>query len=202
MSCSPFDLKDYFLQELPSAQRMQVAAHVKSCLACGEELERLQLTGAALFSLRDEEIPQRIAFVSDQIFEPSPVRRWLSGFWGSTARLGFASAALLSVSIIYFAATRPAPAPDRTAVASVAAVTPTPQEVQRQIQQAVAKAVADVEARQAEKTRQLVADFEQRTDETLRSVRWMAGELDASRKRAQVTRVMAMVQPAESGEVK
>src|ERR1019366_2955446 len=65
MSCSPFDLKDYFLQELPSTQRVQVEAHVKSCLTCREELERLQLTGAALFSLRDEEIPQRIAFVSD-----------------------------------------------------------------------------------------------------------------------------------------
>ena len=96
MSCSPFDLKDYFLQELAGAQRVQVEGHVKSCLACREELERLQLTGAALFSLRDEEIPQRIAFVSDQIFEPSALRRWFSGFWGSTARLGFASAAMLS----------------------------------------------------------------------------------------------------------
>ena len=92
MSCSPFDLKDYFLRELPSPQRVQVEAHVNNCSTCREELERLQLTEAALFSLRDEEIPQRIAFVSDQIFEPSPVRRWFSGFWGSTARLGFASA--------------------------------------------------------------------------------------------------------------
>ena len=202
MSCSPFDLKDYFLQELPSAQRVRVEAHVKNCLGCREELERLQLTVAALFSLRDEEIPQRIAFVSDQIFEPSPLRRWFSGFWGSTARLGFASAAMLSASIIYFAATRPAPAPGRTAVATVAAVTPSPREIDQQIQQAVSKAVAEVEARQAEKNRQLVADFERRNDEALRSVRWMAGELDANRKRAQVTRVMAMSQPSEGGEVK
>jgi anti-sigma factor RsiW len=202
MSCSPFDLKDYFLHELPSTQRIQVETHVKSCLACREELERLQLTGAALCSLRDEEIPQRIAFVSDRIFEPSPLRRWFSGFWGSTARLAFASAAMLSASIIYFAATRPAPAPDRTAAATVAAVTPSPREIDRQIQQAVSKAVADVETRQAEKTKQLVADFSRRNDETLRSVRWMAGELDANRKRAQVTRVMAMSQPSEGGEVK
>jgi anti-sigma factor RsiW len=203
MSCSPFDLKDYFLQELPSPERVQVEAHVNHCLACRQELERLQLTSAALFSLRDEEIPQRIAFVSDQIFEPSPLRRWFSGFWASTARLGFASALMLSVSIFYFAATRPAPAPDRTAVApTMAAVTPTPQDVQQQIQQAVSKAVAEVEARQSEKTKQLVADFEQRNDDTLRSVRWMAGELDANRKRSQVTRVMALAQPAESGEIK
>jgi hypothetical protein len=165
-------------------------------------LERLQLTEAALFSLRDEEIPQRIAFVSDQIFEPSPLRRWFSGFWGSTARLGFASAAMLTASIFYFAATRPAPAPDRTAVATVAAVTPTSQEVQQQIQQAVSKAVAEVEARQAEKYKQVVADLEQRNDETLKSVRWMASELDASRKRAQLTRIMAMAQPPEGGELK
>ena len=57
-------------------------------------------------------------------------------------------------------------------------------------------------ARQAEQTKQLVADFEQRNDETLKSVRWMAGELDANRKRAQITRVMAMSQPAESGQLK
>ena len=208
MSCSPFDLKDYFLQELLSAQRAQVEAHVKACLTCREELERLQLTGAALFSLRDEEIPQRIAFVSDQIFEPSPLRRWLSGFWCSTARLGFASALMLSASILYFAATRPAPAPGAVAsrsqaVATVSAVTPSPQEVQRQIQQAVSQAVAEVEARQAEKNRQLAADFEHRNDETLRSVRWITSESEADRKRAQVSKRMAMyVQPSESGEVK
>ena len=187
MSCSPFDLKDYFLQELPSAQRIQVEAHVKSCLACREELERLQLTGAALFSLRDEEIPQRIAFVSDQVFEPSALRRWVSGFWGSTARLAFASALLLSASI-FFAATRPAPAPVRMAFAPVAAATPSPQEVQQQIQQAVSKAVAEVEARQAETIKQVSAEFSRRSDEELRSVRWMVGELDANRKRNQVNR--------------
>jgi anti-sigma factor RsiW len=202
MSCSPFDLKDYFLQELPPQERAQVESHVKTCLPCREELERLQLTASALFSLRDEEIPQRIAFVSDPVFEPSPLRRWLSAFWGSSARLAFASALVLSVSVIYFAATRPAPAPGRAVAPIVAAVTPTPQEIQQQIQQAVAKAVAEVEVRQAERNKQLVADFEQRNDETLRSVRWMAGELDATRKRAQVARVTAMVQPAGSGEVR
>ena len=208
MSCSPFDLQDYFLQELPSPERVQVEAHVHHCAACREELERLQLTANALFTLRDEEIPQRIAFVSDQIFEPSPVRRWFSGLWGSTARLGFASALMLSASIFYFAATRPAPAPGAVAtrspaVATTAAAAPTPQEIQQQIQQAVSKAVAEVEARQSEKTRLLVADLERRNDETLRSIRWMTSESEADRKRAQTTRRMAMyVQPSESGEVK
>ena len=73
MSCSPFDLRDYFLKELTDPQQRQVEAHVKTCPPCREELERLRLTEAALSALRDEEIPQRIAFVSDKIFEPSPL---------------------------------------------------------------------------------------------------------------------------------
>jgi len=111
MSCSPFDLRDYFLNELPDAARREVDAHVKSCSACREEMERLRLTETALFALRDEEIPQRIAFVSDPVFERSPWRRWFDAFWGSAARLGFASAAMLSTAILVFAFTRPAPAP-------------------------------------------------------------------------------------------
>src|SRR2546429_9749455 len=116
MSCSPFDLKDYTLKELSDIERKQVDLHVKSCAACREELDRLRLTEAALFSLRDEEIPQRIAFVSDKIFEPSPMRRWLSAFWGQSARLGFASAAMLSAAIVFSATHKPAPALDRNQV--------------------------------------------------------------------------------------
>jgi len=208
MSCSPFDLRDYFLQELPASERQQVDAHVKACVSCREELDRLQLTQAALFTLHDEEIPQRIAFVSDPIFEPSPVRRWFHSFWGSAARLGFASALTLSAAIFYFAATRPAPAPGRPAVPTMAAgappSVPNPQQVQQQIDQAVAKAVADVEARQNAATKQLVAGFETRLQETVRYVQWVEGEADATRKRRQVAahEPLAMVQLDKSGEVK
>ena len=202
MSCSPFDLKDYFLKELPSPQRIQVEAHVTHCAACREDLDRLQLTEAALFSLRDEEIPQRIAFVSDKIFEPSPVRRWLAAFWGSTARLGFASAALLSASIVFFAATRPAPAPNPPAVTqTVAAEVPGKAEIDRQIQQAVARAVADVEARQEKKTTQLVADLEHRSDEMRRSLQLIAGEYEMDRKRLQVSK-LALMPPSGGGDLK
>jgi anti-sigma factor RsiW len=110
MSCSPFDLRDYFLQELANPQQRQVEVHVKTCAPCREELDRLRITEAALRSMADEEIPQRIAFVSDKIFEPSPWRRWLAAFWNSGARLGFASAAMLSASLVLFAL-KPAPAP-------------------------------------------------------------------------------------------
>jgi anti-sigma factor RsiW len=102
MSCSPFDLRDYFLKELPGPEGKQVEVHIKTCAACREELERLQVTEAALFSLRDEEMPQRLAFVSDKIFEPSPVRRAWAALWVSGARLGFASAAMLSAAFVIY----------------------------------------------------------------------------------------------------
>jgi anti-sigma factor RsiW len=206
MSCSPFDLKDYFLQELPPAERTQVEGHVRQCGGCREELERLEITQSALFSVRDEEIPQRIAFVSDPIFEPSPVRGWLGGFWASTARLGFASAAMLSISIFYFAATRPAPAPERAAVSTMAAASPnssvTEAQLDRQIAQAVVKAVAEVEARQDAKTNQLTADLERRSSEMRRSLELAADEYETNRKRDQVKHTADLVQPTERGEIK
>ncbi len=164
MSCSPFDLNDYFLKELPEPERREVESHVRECRPCREELERLRLTEASLFALREEEIPQRIAFVSDKVFEPTPWRRWWAAFWGSAARLAFASSAMLSVAILVFALTRgPAPRPAMTA-ASVSAA-----DVQVQIQAAVDKAVRESEARQAErweKTEKMVADLlnQQRDD--------------------------------------
>src|SRR3954471_22266038 len=115
MSCSPFDLRDYHFQELADPQRLLVESHVKTCQPCREELAQLQLTESALFTLREEEIPQRIAFVSDPVFEPSPVRRFFSDVWGSSARLGFASAAMLSTALMVFSLTRPAPAPVQVA---------------------------------------------------------------------------------------
>jgi anti-sigma factor RsiW len=156
MSCSPFDLRDYFLQELADPEeRRQVEAHVRICQPCREELERLRLTETALFTLRDEEIPQRIAFVSDKVFEPSPLRRWLAGFWGSAARLGFASAAMLSVALIVFATTRPAPAPAPGAGPSAAAI-------EQRVQAAADQAARAIEARYAQKTEQLVKAVEER----------------------------------------
>ncbi|MEI9976656.1 MAG: zf-HC2 domain-containing protein [Ignavibacteriota bacterium] len=106
MSCSPFDLRDYYLKELADPQQRQVEAHLKDCPACREELDQLRLTQAALFALRDEEIPQRIAFVSDPVFEPSGARRWWAAFWGSPGRLGFTGAAILSAALLFSTLTR------------------------------------------------------------------------------------------------
>jgi hypothetical protein len=207
MSCSPFDLRDYFLKELPNPQQREVEGHVKSCQVCREELDRLQLAGAALFSLRDEEIPQRIAFVSDKVFEPSPWRRGWAAFWGSSARLGFASAAMLSVALLVSALvtqlTRPAPAgrvSDPPKASPVVAQV-SDADIQSRIDNAVAKAVAEVDARQTQKTAQLIADLQSARATLLVA----AAEYDMSQKRANNLRISAsayQMPPRDNGEMK
>jgi anti-sigma factor RsiW len=172
MSCSPFELRDYFLKELPESEVRQVEAHVKSCQPCREELDRLRITEAALCTLRDEEIPQRIAFISDKVFEPSPIRRWLAGFWGSAARLGFASAVILAVAIVVRPVSQ-APAPS-TAVPVLRTVSDA--DIQARIDAAVVKAVA----RQDERATKLMADLE----DTRRRLLIAAAEFEYSQKRS------------------
>jgi anti-sigma factor RsiW len=205
MSCSPFDLKDYFLQELADPQRRQVEAHVKSCQPCREELDRLRLTEAALFALRDEEIPQRIAFVSDPVFEPSPWRRALSAFWNSGARLGFASAAMLSAALVVFALQRPAPAPvvnvAPASAQTVAAAGPamTEVEVQARIDAAVAKAVAPLEARQKMQMEQVKADLDGARQRLILAEQ----EFDYNNKRQATNLITAgVMKPVGVGELK
>jgi anti-sigma factor RsiW len=166
MSCSPFDLRDYFLKELAEPEVLAVEAHVRQCPACREEVDRLRVTECALLAIRDEEIPQRIAFVSDKIFEPSPWQRWWAGFWGSAARLGFASSAMLSAAILVYAL-RPAPAGQGlTALPAASTVqTVSESEIQGRIDTAVTRAVADLETRQAGRTRQLVLEMNKRSEE-------------------------------------
>jgi hypothetical protein len=179
MSCSPFDLRDYHFQELTDPQRRQVESHVKTCEPCREELGRLQLTESALFTLREEEIPQRIAFVSDPIFEPSPLRRFLADFWGSAAKLGFASAAMLSTALVVFSLTRPAPATVQVASGV---------DVQAIVDAAVAK-----------KTQVLVGDLEK----ARQSLLYAAEELDNAQKRAGTLRLATVyARPADRGELR
>jgi hypothetical protein len=77
-------------------ERGIVDDHVRGCQSCREELDRLNLTRSALVSLEDEEIPRRIAFVSDRVFEP----RWWQTMWRSGPVMGFASAAVLAAAIL------------------------------------------------------------------------------------------------------
>jgi hypothetical protein len=96
MSCSSVDLKAYFLCEVTRAEKSSVDDHVRACQSCREELDRLKLTDTALRSLVEEDAPQRIAFVSDKVFEP----RWYETIWRSGPAMGFASAALLAGAIL------------------------------------------------------------------------------------------------------
>ena len=191
MSCSPFDLRDYFLKELPEVQGRQVESHVRGCQGCREELERLRLTEAALASLGEEEIPQRIAFVSDQVFEPAWWRRWWTAFWGSGARLGFASASVLAGAIVFHGLNPPrqvamVPRPSPAVVERISDA-----DMQVRIDRAVAKAVA----RQTEETRQLIADLES----TRRRLLIAASENTMVLKRADTLRVAAYSMPPEPG---
>jgi hypothetical protein len=151
MSCSPFDLKDYFLKELTDPQQRQVETHVQTCSGCREELDRLRLTGVALCSLPDEEIPQRIGFVSDPVFE----RSWWAAFWGTPALLGFASAAMLSVAILVLGLTHRAPAVFSAQTSYSRA----------EVDQRIHAAVSAAESRQEQKTTQLVHELVQRADQ-------------------------------------
>jgi anti-sigma factor RsiW len=162
MDCG-LDLKAFSLGEATPAERKGVESHVKSCEACREELSRLELTFASLGALREEEVPKRIAFVSDKVFEPT----WWQRIWNSGPQLGFASASMLAAALVFHAvAVRPPAAP---AVQQVAA-TVTPQatvneeQIQQRIDQAVAKAVAVVEERQQKRTAELLQAAEKRSD--------------------------------------
>jgi anti-sigma factor RsiW len=154
MSCSSIDLKAYVLGEVDRQELAACENHVAACPTCREEMAQLKLTQAALLSLPDEEIPQRIAFVSDKVFEP----KWWQTIWRSGPLLGFASALLLSSAIFVHAFTRPVPA--AVAPAAVAQIDTT--RVNQQIEAAVTKAVAAVEKRQDARTAQVLAAAEQR----------------------------------------
>jgi hypothetical protein len=83
-------LRDYAFDEIPAAERPAFERHLAGCAECTSELDRLQLTTAALRILPDREPPQRIAFVSDKVFAPSRI-------WNLAPWLGFASAAVMAV---------------------------------------------------------------------------------------------------------
>ncbi len=93
---SEIDLKAYLFGELPEAERQAVAAHLEQNAEARAEYARLEATQAMLGLVRDEELPRRIAFVSDKVFEPT----WWQRFWASTPQLGFASAALLALAMV------------------------------------------------------------------------------------------------------
>jgi hypothetical protein len=156
MDCSSVDVKAYALGE--PASRAD-AVHVESCEACREELERLRLTQAALFSLEEEEVPRRIAFVSDKVFEP----RWWQRIWHSAPVMGLASACILSAAIVAHGLVDRTAPPVRVDTAQMEQRIQTEvsrrldAEVAKRVDAQVAKAVADSQARLEAATATLAA---------------------------------------------
>jgi hypothetical protein len=132
-------LRDYAFDELPAGERPGMEQHIAVCHDCAAELDQLRVTTAVLRVLPDREIPQRIAFVSDKVFQPSPLARLFGGFWNSASRLGFASACVLALALVVSAYVRPAP----VASHEVRTIVQTP-DVSKQIDAAVAQAIAKI----------------------------------------------------------
>src|ERR1700691_6060176 len=117
MSCSNIDWKGYALGELDANARAQAEAHAATCESCREELAATRLTLDALATLREEEVPRRIAFVSDKVFEP----RWWQKLF---LRPSFAAAGLIAAAILVHGFVRPVATPvTATAQVDTAAIT-------------------------------------------------------------------------------
>jgi anti-sigma factor RsiW len=130
-TCSNIDWKGYALGELDGNARSQAEAHAATCTACREELAATRLTLDALSTLREEEVPRRIAFVSDKVFEP----RWWQRLWNPT----FAAACVVAAAILVHG------------FMGVARPSADPAEIQARVDKAVTTAVADEEKRQAQR---------------------------------------------------
>lgn len=155
MTCASLDLKAYVLGETPSRERAAVADHVRACANCQEEMDRLRLVDTALKALPAEEIPRRIAFVSDQVFEP----RWWRKIWRSGPAMGFASAAVLAGAIVAHGFIRPAAAPSIDTAKIEARIE---QNVKTRVDEAITKAVSETELRQQQKFAKVLDAAEQR----------------------------------------
>jgi anti-sigma factor RsiW len=158
MNCSSVDLKAYFLDEVARVEKSSVEDHLRGCENCREELDRLKLTDAALRSLPEEEAPQRIAFVSDKVFEP----RWYETIWRSGPVMGFASAALLAAAIFAHGFARTAAPATTSAVDAAQIEQRIEHEVNARLDTAVAKAVSATEARETQQMASMLEVVEKR----------------------------------------
>jgi anti-sigma factor RsiW len=175
------DWKAYTLGELDAQARRDAEAHAMSCPACQEEVANLRITLDAMATLREEEMPRRIAFVSDKIFEPAWPQKLAQVF----LRPSFAAAAVIAAAILVHAFVRPAaPAPQgvaqlgSTQVDASAIEARVSAEVAKRVEtqintvlntvlnnalnSAVTKAVADARKRDEEHTAQMLAASERR----------------------------------------
>jgi anti-sigma factor RsiW len=165
MSCTTVDVKAYFLGELAASEKSSLEGHLHGCQSCREELERLNLMRTALLSLEDEDVPQRIAFVSDKVFEP----RWWQTMWRSGPAMGFASALMLAAAILVHAYARPVQPATIATVDTAQMEQRIQREVSARVDAAVAKAVSQTEARQTEQIAKVLQAAERKIESQRRS---------------------------------
>src|SRR5665213_2391954 len=159
------DWKSYALGELDARARQEAESHVAACADCQDELAGLRVTLDAMATLREEELPRRIAFVSDKVFEP----RWYQKVF---LRPSFAAAMVIAVAILVHAFVRPMGVPvnataqvDTRAIEArvTAQVTERLQsEMAMAVSAAVTKAVADTQKHDDQRTALLLSATEQR----------------------------------------
>ena len=119
----------------------------------------------AMATLREEELPRRIAFVSDKVFEP----RWYEKLF---LRPSFAAAAVIAAAILVHAFVRPVGVPVNTtaqvdtraieARVSAEVTARLQSEMATAVNAAVTKAVADTEKHDDQRTALLLSATEQR----------------------------------------
>jgi hypothetical protein len=172
MNGAPHDLRDYFFDELSAAEKAEVVAWLATSLAGREELARLQATNQALLGVPDEEIPQRIAFVSDKVFEPSPWARFASWLQLEGPRFALGSAAAMAVLFAGIWVTAPSLRYDDSgfelafgAEAPIAIPVPTPVQTLTD-EQVRAVALAVLAETSSDREAQLVALIDQRAAQT------------------------------------
>jgi anti-sigma factor RsiW len=141
MSCSSYDWKAYALGELNPAERQNAEVHAASCTSCHEELATMRVTLDALSALRDEEVPRRIAFVSDKVFEP----RWWQRGLQYLSSPAFAGACVVATAIV---------------VHAFAGTGSSDKAIQARVDAAVNQAVAQVEVRERQQTEEMVQAYE------------------------------------------
>lgn len=146
MNCESYDWKGYALGELAAKDRRDAEAHAATCEGCRGELAQVRLTVDTLSALRDEEVPRRIAFVSDKVFEP----RW----WETFMRPTFAAACVLAAAIVAHGYMMRPPVVDEAAIQA---------QVNQAVTRAVKTAVADVERRNADLDTKLTTFYVQST---------------------------------------
>jgi hypothetical protein len=177
------DWKSYALGELDSRTRQDAENHVAACADCEDELGALRVTLDAMATLREEELPRRIAFVSDKVFEP----RWYQKLF---LRPSFAAAMVIAAAILVHAFARPVGMPINTtaqvdtraieARVSAEVTARLQSEMATAVSAAVTKAVADTEKREDQRAALLLSAAEKRYSD------------DADFLNKQVTRIYAL----------